>query len=124
ADRDHGVEVDAAPVGYCKGITSVTRCGGWSMDIDLSSKRVAVLGAGKMGGILLNALLQKRLLRPELTCATVAHEERAASLRQKLGIAVGIDNVAAVRNADIVLIGLKPQVVEEVVKQIQPVVTA
>jgi pyrroline-5-carboxylate reductase len=66
------------------------------MGVDLSGKRVAVLGAGKMGGILLKALLEKGLLRRESTCATVAHEERAKSLSQKLGIAVGTDNVAAV----------------------------
>ncbi len=94
------------------------------MAIDLSGKRVAVLGAGKMGGILLKALLDKGLLLPELACATVAHEERAKSLSEKLGIAVGTDNVAAVRNADIVLIGLKPQMVEEVIMQVQPAVSS
>jgi len=93
------------------------------MSVDLSGKRVAVLGAGKMGGILLKALLDKGLLHPESTCATVAHEERARGLSQKLGIAVGTDNVAAVRNADIILIGLKPQVVEEVAAQVQQVAT-
>jgi len=94
------------------------------MSLDLSGKRVAVLGAGKMGGILLKALLEKGLLTPGSTCATVAHEERARNLSQQLGITVGTDNVAAVRNADIVLIGLKPQVVEEVAAQIQPAVSA
>ncbi len=94
------------------------------MGVDIEGKRIAVLGAGKMGGILLKALLDKGLLRPELACATVAHEERARSLSEKLGIAVGTDNVAAVRNADIILIGLKPQMVEEVANQIQPVVTS
>src|SRR5712671_6608232 len=94
------------------------------MGFDLSGKRVAVLGAGKMGGILLKALLAKGLLLPKSTCATVAHEERARNLSQQLGITVGTDNVEAVRNADIILIGLKPQVVEEVAAQIQPVVTA
>jgi pyrroline-5-carboxylate reductase len=94
------------------------------MGFDLSGKRVAVLGAGKMGGILLKALLEKGLLRPASTCATVHHEERALALSQKLGISVGTDNVAAVRKADIVLIGLKPQVVEEVMEEIRPVATA
>jgi pyrroline-5-carboxylate reductase len=94
------------------------------MAIDLSGKRVAVLGAGKMGGILLKALLDKGVLLPEFACATVAHEERARSLSEKLGIAVGTDNVAAVRNADIVLIGLKPQMVEEVMTQVQSAVTS
>jgi pyrroline-5-carboxylate reductase len=93
------------------------------MEFDLSGKRLAVLGAGKMGGILLKALLEKGLLQRASTCATVAHDERARDLSQKLGIRVGTDNVAAVRNADIVLIGLKPQAVEEVVKQIRPVAT-
>jgi len=45
------------------------------MGFDLSGKRVAVLGAGKMGGILLKALLQKKLFTPQLSCATVAHED-------------------------------------------------
>ena len=47
------------------------------MAADLSAKRVAVLGAGKMGGILLKALLEKHLLLPHATVATVQHEERA-----------------------------------------------
>jgi pyrroline-5-carboxylate reductase len=94
------------------------------MGLDLSRKRVAVLGAGKMGGILLKALLEKAVLLPAATCATVHHEERANALSLKLGISVGTDNVEAVRNADIVLIGLKPQVVEEVMQQIRPVVNA
>jgi pyrroline-5-carboxylate reductase len=93
------------------------------MGFDLSGKRVAVLGAGKMGGILLKAMLEKGLLLPTSTCATVQHEERARALGEKLGISVGTDNMAAVRNADIVLIGLKPQVVQEVMQQIRPVAT-
>jgi pyrroline-5-carboxylate reductase len=47
------------------------------MEFDLSGKRVAVLGTGKIGGILLKALLEKGLLTPQSTFATVQHEERA-----------------------------------------------
>jgi pyrroline-5-carboxylate reductase len=90
------------------------------MSFDLSAKRVAVLGAGKMGGILLKALLDKRLLKPEATSATVGHEERARALAKQLGISVGTDNRAAVRKADIILVAVKPQVVEEVMKEIRP----
>ncbi|MBZ5719453.1 MAG: pyrroline-5-carboxylate reductase [Acidobacteriia bacterium] len=90
------------------------------MGYDFSGKRVAVLGAGKMGGILLKALLEKGLLSRASTCATVAHEERAAALAQKLGIPVSTDNLAAVKNADIVFVCVKPQVVQEVMEQIRP----
>jgi pyrroline-5-carboxylate reductase len=85
----------------------------------LSSKKVAVLGAGKMGGILLQALLKNGLLSPKHTNATVAHEDRAKALSKKLGISVGIDNVKAAENADVILIGVKPQVVEEVCSQLR-----
>jgi len=90
------------------------------MGSDLSGKRVAVLGAGKMGGILLKALLEKGLLAPKLTSATVQHEERARTLGKQLGIAVGTDNLAAVKGADIVIICVKPQVVADVIAEIRP----
>ena len=91
-----------------------------TIGLDFSGKRVAVLGAGKMGGILLKALLEKGLLSPQSTRATVQHEERARGLADKLGIPVGTDNLAAVHKADIVFVCVKPQVVQEVMEQIRP----
>ena len=91
---------------------------------DLRNKKVAFLGAGKMGGILLQALLKKGLLSPESTRATVAHEERAAELAAKLNIRVGTNNGEAVKGADIILIAVKPQVVQDVVAEIKPYVTS
>jgi pyrroline-5-carboxylate reductase len=85
----------------------------------LSGKKVAVLGAGKMGGILLQALLKNGLMSPKHTTATVAHDDRAKALAKKLGIRVGTDNVKAAEGADIILIGVKPQVVEEVASQLR-----
>jgi pyrroline-5-carboxylate reductase len=93
------------------------------MGHDLLEKRVAVLGAGKMGGILLQALLKNGLLSPDLTCATVQHPERAKALSAKLNVRVGTDNVAAVKGADIILVGVKPQVVQEVMTEIRGEIT-
>jgi len=45
------------------------------MASDFSNKRVAVLGTGKMGGILLKALLGKKLVLSKATVATVQHED-------------------------------------------------
>ena len=85
----------------------------------LAGKNVTVLGAGKMGGILLQALLKNGLLSPKRTTATVAHDDRAKVLGRKLGISVGTDNVKAAQDADIILIAVKPQVVEEVASQLR-----
>ena len=95
---------------------------GKSSSNDLSGKRVAFLGAGKMGGILLQALL-KHGMSPNLTCATVAHEERAKALASKWNVKVGTSNPDAVKGADIIVIGVKPQVVQDVVKEISRYVT-
>ena len=90
---------------------------------DLAGKKIAFLGAGKMGGILLQALLEKRLLSAKSTCATVAHPDRAKALAAKLKVKVGTDNAEAVKGADIIVIAVKPQVVEEVVREISSHVT-
>ena len=90
------------------------------MGSDFAGKRVAVLGAGKIGGILLKALLEKGLLSPQATVATVQHEERARALAEKLKVPVSTDNAAAVRGADIIFVCVKPQVVQEVMEQIRP----
>ena len=94
------------------------------MGNDLAGKRVAFLGAGKMGGIILQALLKNGLLSAKSTCATVAHEERAKALAAKLKIKVGTNNIEAAKGADIIVIGVKPQVVEEVVREIGAHITS
>lgn len=86
----------------------------------LSEKNLAVLGTGKLGGILLRAYLKQGLFTPKRVTATVKHEEKAAILGKELGVKVATDNRKAVQNADIVLLGVKPQVVGEVLKEIAP----
>jgi pyrroline-5-carboxylate reductase len=94
------------------------------MRSDFSKSRVAVLGAGKMGGILIKALIEKHQLEPDRVWATVGHEGRARELSHKLGVSVTTDNMAAVKDADVILICVKPQVVQELTEQIADNVTA
>jgi len=79
-----------------------------------------VLGAGKLGGILLRAYLKQGLFKAKNVTATVKHGEKAAALAKELGVSVSSNNRTAVKNADIVLLGLKPQTVAEVLKEIAP----
>src|SRR5438477_12795906 len=85
---------------------------------ELRGKKVAFLGAGKMGGIILQALLKNGLLSPKSTLATVAHPERAQALATKLEEKVGPNNAEAAKGADIIVIGVKPQDVEEVAREL------
>jgi len=86
----------------------------------LSDKKLAVLGAGKLGGILLRAYLKQELFPPKRVAATVKHVDRAAALAKELGVAVATENRKAVQGADIVLLCVKPQVVAEVLNEIAP----
>ena len=56
----------------------------------------------------------------ERVTATVKHEEKAATLAKQLGATVTTDNRTAARGADIILLGVKPQVVGDVLKAIAP----
>ncbi len=89
----------------------------------LADKKLAVLGAGKLGGILLRAYLKQGLFSAKRVSATVKHGEKAAALKKELGVSVTTENRAAVQGADIVLLGVKPQVVSEVLKEIAPELT-
>src|SRR5271168_570621 len=91
-----------------------------SHSVSLHGKKLAVLGAGKLGGILLRAYLRQGLFAAKNVSSTVKHAEKAAALAKELGISVTTENRKAVRGADIVLLGVKPQVVGEVLKEIAP----
>ena len=82
----------------------------------LSDQKLAVLGAGKLGGILLRAYLKQGLFSPNRVSATVLHGDKAATLSKDLGVGVTSDNRKAVAGADIVLLCVKPQVIREVLE--------
>jgi pyrroline-5-carboxylate reductase len=90
---------------------------------DVSKLKIAVIGAGKMGGILLQAFLKEALFTPEQIIATVAHENRARFLGTQWGIAVSTDNLAAVQTADLILLGVKPFQIPDLMSRIHPALT-
>lgn len=85
--------------------------------------RVAILGAGKMGGILLQAFLKNHLLAADQIVATVQHPDRAQALSAQFGVEVGVDNLAAAEGADVILLGVKPMQVPALVDLIRPALT-
>jgi len=86
-------------------------------------KCLAVLGAGKIGGILLRAFLNQGLISPENALATVRHPERARAFSKQLQTPISTDNRAAARRADIILLSVKPQTMREVLEEIREEVT-
>jgi pyrroline-5-carboxylate reductase len=85
----------------------------------LTDYKLAVIGAGKLGGILLRAYLKQELFAAKRVIATDPVADKAVALAKDLGIAATTDNRKAVRGADIVLLAVKPQVVREVLEEIK-----
>ena len=80
--------------------------------------RLAVLGAGKMGGILVEAFLKQELVSPKNIRATVQHPTRERKNGANGSVKLTADNRAAVKGADVVLLCVKPQTVGQVVDEI------
>lgn len=87
----------------------------------LEGKMLAVIGAGAMGGALIRGLLQSGATVAEQIVAADIDEKRL-SAAATLGIRTTADNKAAVRQSDIVLLCVKPQVMDEVLADIAPAI--
>ena len=90
-----------------------------SPSTQLKSMKLAVIGAGKMGGILIDGFLKHDLLSPKNIFATVQHATADRKNAPHPSISLGTDNRAAARAADLILVCVKPQVVEQVLEEIR-----
>jgi pyrroline-5-carboxylate reductase len=82
--------------------------------------RLAVLGAGKMGSILIDGFLKHQLLPPQNISATVQHAAADRKNAATTAVPLGTDNRAAARASDLILLCVKPQVVGQVLDEIRP----
>ncbi len=82
---------------------------------------ITFLGAGNMAGALIKGLLRAGTPAGRIT-ATVRREERKTELEQAHGIQVGFDNLAAARDAEVIVLAVKPQVMAKVAAQVAPAV--
>lgn len=81
-------------------------------------RRLAVLGAGKMGETLLRGLLDTGAVAAADVVVTAAHAATVERLGAALGVEATTDNRRAVAGADRVLLGVKPQTVREVLSEV------
>ena len=85
--------------------------------------RIAVLGAGKLGESLIAGLVDSGLVGRDQIVATAKHAERLEALETRLRVGTTLDNAAAVRGAAVVILAVKPQAMDEVLRAIRGRVT-
>lgn len=87
-------------------------------------RRIAVLGAGNMGAALLRGMLKAKVASKADLMATTRDAKKAAALAKDLGVAAHADNKKAARWADVVVLGVKPQILPKVLDEVKGSVRA
>ena len=82
------------------------------------SRGIAILGAGKIGEALVAGLLSSRWREPGEITVTARREERLAELADRYGVATTRSNRDAVSDAAVVVIAVKPQDIEELLREL------
>jgi len=84
----------------------------------LKNKQVGILGTGNMGEALIHGLLYGHLCRPEQIFCSDVRAERLKAIREKYGVKSTSHNVEVVKQSDIVILAVKPQIMKFVVEEI------
>ncbi len=86
----------------------------------LANQKVAVIGMGKMGTTIVKAMIQNGLVAPSQIVGSTGHEQTAERAAKEAGIRVVTDSQSAVRDANIVILAVKPQTMMSVLDTIGP----
>ncbi len=81
--------------------------------------KIAFIGSGAMAGAMIVGLLRENLAKPENLFASDPREERGDELREKYGVLPFIDNLAAIKDVDVVVLSVKPQRLSGVLEELQ-----
>ena len=86
----------------------------------LSSVTIATVGSGVMAEAMIAGLLRGQLVQPGQVVASHPRSERREALEREYGIRTVTGNVEAVADADVILLGIKPQMLDRVGREIGP----
>lgn len=85
----------------------------------LTNHTIAVIGAGNIGCALMGGLLRRGEIEPARIWATRRNPAALGMVEERFpGIVTGTDNVAAVADASIIILAIKPQNAMEVLEEI------
>ncbi len=84
----------------------------------LKNKQVGILGTGNMGEALIHGLLHGHLCRPDQVFCSDVRPERLKAIREKYGVKTTSHNAEVVKQSEIIILSVKPQIMKQVVDEI------
>ncbi len=79
----------------------------------------AIIGAGAMGEAILAGLIRQNLTSHEFIQASEPRQERRDELDERYGIQSTDDNLTAVKDADVVVLAVKPQKLDKILSDLK-----
>jgi pyrroline-5-carboxylate reductase len=89
----------------------------------IHDKKIGFVGGGNMAAALIRGLLQSKTVAATQIRASDVKPERLAELHQQFGIETTDDNEAIARFSDVVVIAVKPQIVDRILEPIAKGIT-
>ncbi len=80
----------------------------------MQDRRIGFVGAGSMAGALIKSLLHAGATTPDRILASDVREERLEELKSVYGVGVTDDNAHVIARADLLVLCVKPQVIDKV----------
>jgi pyrroline-5-carboxylate reductase len=90
----------------------------------LRKKKIAILGSGNMGEALVKGLLRAGKVPPDALVCTDPRAERREEIQRRYGVHVSVDSRGAAAQADLVVLAVKPQVMDALLDEIAPAIDA
>src|SRR5512134_3265089 len=85
----------------------------------LAGRTIATVGSGVMAEAIIAGLLRGELVAPNQVVASHPRADRREALERTHGIRTTDSNAAAIEGADVVLLGIKPQTLGRVGREIR-----
>lgn len=81
--------------------------------------KITFIGAGNMAEAIVAGIVKQQVVEASDVCVTDISADRLAHFESRYGVGISPDNVAAVANADVVILSVKPQVFPAVWPEIE-----
>src|SRR6185436_4481515 len=86
------------------------------------TKKIVFVGGGNMGEALVAGLIRSGRWKPSQITVTDVRPEQRERLRKTYKVGTSADNRWAARDADIILLSIKPQQMQHVLTELGPVI--
>lgn len=86
--------------------------------------KIAIIGAGNLGGAIARGLYSSKLVKAEELYVSNAHNEKLEALKKDIpGVHTSLDNKEVASQGEIVILAVKPWLIKEVIEGLLPVLS-